>query len=86
MNTAYQNMFTDFRAFLDNSGQSFTRSKIKASEIMIDNPPCKKVVINGDPYNWIGHAWEKDRQARDGEYDSAPEVEDPENIKWLFGG
>ena len=58
---------------------------ITAKEMFSDDCPYNKVKVNGRPY-WRKDSslWVHDDQARSGEYDSAPEVSDPENVGSFF--
>lgn len=60
--------------------------RITAKELFSNNCPYNKIKINGKPY-WKHSPglWVYDGQARPGEYDSAPEVSDPENVGCIYG-
>ena len=57
---------------------------ITAAQLFPNTTGGNKVIINGEPYSFIGHTWARDNQARQGEYAYAPVVSDPENVNHLF--
>jgi hypothetical protein len=61
-----------------------SRATVTASQLFPNTTGGNKVRISGEPYEFIGHAWAKDYQARQGEYNHAPDVSDPENVNHLF--